>query len=104
MIPGKLRKFKDCSGAYTRIRASENKSGGTEMSQKDGIVVMVHGAWADGSSWRKVINALCINGIKAVTVPLPLTSFADDLAALGRTLERVDGPVLLRPSDPWQSA
>jgi pimeloyl-ACP methyl ester carboxylesterase len=42
-----------------------------------------------------VISALLLNGIKAVTAPLPLTSFADDVAALDRTLERTDGPVVL---------
>jgi pimeloyl-ACP methyl ester carboxylesterase len=58
-------------------------------------VVLTHGAWADGSSWSKVIAALSQKGIKGVAVPLPLTSFADDVAALDRTLERVQGPVLL---------
>jgi pimeloyl-ACP methyl ester carboxylesterase len=58
-------------------------------------VVLVHGAWADGSSWAKVIAPLAASGVKAVAAPLPLTSFADDVAALDRTLERVDPPVAL---------
>jgi pimeloyl-ACP methyl ester carboxylesterase len=58
-------------------------------------IVLVHGAWADGSSWGKVIGALETDGINAVAAPLPLTSFADDVAALDHTLERVDGPVVL---------
>jgi pimeloyl-ACP methyl ester carboxylesterase len=58
-------------------------------------VVLAHGAWADGSSWSKVILALHEKGIKAVTVPLPLTTYADDIAALERSLERVAGPVVL---------
>jgi pimeloyl-ACP methyl ester carboxylesterase len=58
-------------------------------------VVLVHGAWADGSSWSKVISGLRCQGVSAVTVPLPLTSLADDVAALDRTLERVEGPVVL---------
>jgi pimeloyl-ACP methyl ester carboxylesterase len=65
------------------------------MAKNEVTVVMVHGAWADGSSWSKVIKALYLSGIKAVTAPLPLTSLADDIAALNRTLERVDGPVVL---------
>jgi pimeloyl-ACP methyl ester carboxylesterase len=64
------------------------------MSNK-ASVVLVHGAWADGSSWAKVIALLAAEGIKAVAAPLPLTSFADDVAALDRTLERVNGPVVL---------
>jgi pimeloyl-ACP methyl ester carboxylesterase len=65
------------------------------MPPKDATVVLVHGAWADGSSWAKVIAALAGNGIPAVAAPLPLTSFADDVGALDRTLERVGGPVVL---------
>ena len=57
--------------------------------------VLVHGAWADGSSWAKVIASLAASGVKAVAAPLPLTSFQDDVAALDRTLERVEGPVVL---------
>jgi pimeloyl-ACP methyl ester carboxylesterase len=58
-------------------------------------VVLVHGAWADGSSWSKVIRSLQVNGIRTVAAPLPLTSLADDVAALERTLERIDAPVVL---------
>jgi pimeloyl-ACP methyl ester carboxylesterase len=65
------------------------------MSANDVSVVLVHGAWADGSSWSKIISSLVAEGIRAVAVPLPLTSFQDDLAALDRTLERAPGPVVL---------
>src|SRR5579871_4706819 len=58
-------------------------------------VVLVHGAWADGSSWSKIIRPLSAEGIKVVAAPLPLTSFPDDVAALDRALERVPAPVLL---------
>jgi pimeloyl-ACP methyl ester carboxylesterase len=65
------------------------------MSAKNVSVVLVHGAWADGSSWAKVIAPLAAGGIKVVAAPLPLTSFHDDLTALDRTLERVTGPTVL---------
>jgi pimeloyl-ACP methyl ester carboxylesterase len=65
------------------------------MSSNDVSVVLVHGAWADGLSWAKVIAPLAATGIKAIAAPLPLTSFADDVAALDRTLERVAGPAVL---------
>jgi len=58
-------------------------------------VVFAHGAWADGSSWSKLIGPLSAEGITAVAAPLPLTSFHDDVAALERTLERISGPVVL---------
>jgi pimeloyl-ACP methyl ester carboxylesterase len=67
----------------------------TGMTANNATVVLVHGAWADGSSWAKVIMALTASGVKAVAAPLPLTSFHDDVSALDRTLERVEGPVVL---------
>ena len=65
------------------------------MSESDVKVVLVPGAWADGSSWSKVINGLQSKDVSAVTVPVPLTTLADDVAAVDRTLERVGGPVVL---------
>jgi pimeloyl-ACP methyl ester carboxylesterase len=65
------------------------------MSEIDVKVVLVPGAWADGSSWSKVVIGLQSNGINAVTVPVPLTTLEDDVAALDRTLERIGGPVVL---------
>jgi pimeloyl-ACP methyl ester carboxylesterase len=65
------------------------------MSSNGVSVVLVHGAWADGSSWAKVIGPLAAEGVEVVAAPLPLTSFADDVAALDRTLERMSGPVVL---------
>lgn len=65
------------------------------MTGKNANVVLAHGAWADGSSWSKVIAGLNAKGVRAWAAPLPLTSLADDVAALDRTLERVEGPVIL---------
>ena len=65
------------------------------MSSSDLSVVLVHGAWADGSSWAKVIAPLAADGFEVIAAPLPLTSFADDAAALDRALERAKGPVVL---------
>jgi pimeloyl-ACP methyl ester carboxylesterase len=61
----------------------------------DVSVVLVHGAWADGSSWSKIIRALAVEGVRVSAPPLPLTSFQDDVAALDRALERMAGPVVL---------
>ncbi len=65
------------------------------MSMNNVNVVLAHGAWADGSSWAKVVAPLVAEGIGVTAAPLPLTSFADDVAALDRTLERAAGPVVL---------
>jgi pimeloyl-ACP methyl ester carboxylesterase len=58
-------------------------------------VVLVHGAWADGSSWAKLIVGLAAEGVRVVAPPLPLTSFEDDVAALDRALARTAGSVVL---------
>ena len=65
------------------------------MSSGNVNVALVHGAWADGSSWSKIIRLLAADGIRAMAPPLPLISFQDDVAALDRALERVPGPVVL---------
>ena len=65
------------------------------MAAKNMSVVLAHGAWADGSSWARVITALKSEGANVVAAPLPLTSLADDVAALDRTINRVDGPIVL---------
>ncbi|RRA48819.1 alpha/beta fold hydrolase [Acidipila sp. EB88] len=58
-------------------------------------VVLVHGAWADGSSWSKLVPLLEAKGLHVVCVQNPLTSFADDVAATRRIIDAQDGPVLL---------
>lgn len=58
-------------------------------------VVLAHGAWVDGSSWSEVIGALTARGIPVIAAPLPLTSLSDDAAALRRTIDRTQGPVIL---------
>jgi pimeloyl-ACP methyl ester carboxylesterase len=65
------------------------------MSASDVTVVLAHAAWADGSSWSRVIDRLRTAGQRSVAAPLPLTSLVDDVAALGRAIERVDGRVVL---------
>src|SRR5258708_4518246 len=65
------------------------------MAMKDVSVVLAHGAWADGSSWGRVITALKAEAVKVLAAPLPLTSLADDVAALNRSLDRTEGPIVL---------
>jgi pimeloyl-ACP methyl ester carboxylesterase len=58
-------------------------------------VVLVHGAWAECSSWGKVIPLLEKEQYDVQCAPIPLTSLSDDIAALNRAIERTDGPVVL---------
>jgi pimeloyl-ACP methyl ester carboxylesterase len=66
------------------------------MATRDDLtIVLAHGAWADGSSWRKVIRGLRAVGLKSVAAPLPLTSLADDVTILEQTIDRIHGPIVL---------
>jgi pimeloyl-ACP methyl ester carboxylesterase len=58
-------------------------------------VVVVHGAWADGSSWQAVIQPLEERGLNVIAAPIPLTSLSDDAAALQRTIARTRGPAIV---------
>jgi pimeloyl-ACP methyl ester carboxylesterase len=58
-------------------------------------VVVVHGAWADGSSWQAIVGPLENHGLNVIAAPIPLTSLSDDAAALKRTIARTQGPVIL---------
>jgi pimeloyl-ACP methyl ester carboxylesterase len=62
---------------------------------QDSAIILVHGAWADGSCWSNVILPLQRHGLNVICAPLPLTSLTDDIAALRRALERTSGPVVL---------
>src|SRR5882724_1016038 len=58
-------------------------------------IVLVHGAWVDGSGWQGVYKILKKDGYNVSIVQNPLTSLADDVAAVDRVLARQDGPVIL---------
>lgn len=64
-------------------------------SQHTGTIVLVHGAWADGSCWSNIILPLQHQGLSVTTAPIPLLSFTEDVAALQRVIERTAGPVTL---------
>jgi len=72
------------SVAVARVRAESVKN-----------VVIVHGAFADGSGWRKVADILVKDGYTVSVVQEPLTSLAEDVAATKRVLDLQPGPTLL---------
>jgi pimeloyl-ACP methyl ester carboxylesterase len=65
------------------------------MESGDVSVVLAHGAWANGSSWARVMSPLIAAVHKVLAPPLPLTSFDADVAAVERGLERVTGLIVL---------
>jgi pimeloyl-ACP methyl ester carboxylesterase len=62
---------------------------------KKANIIVLHGAWADGSSWEPVIHRLQNQGFNVIAAPIPLTSLSDDAAALRRTIARTEGPVIV---------
>ncbi|MDB5620631.1 alpha/beta hydrolase [Tardiphaga sp.] len=68
-----------------------------KAAEKAGVknIVLVHGAWADGSCWSDVIPLLQARGFNVTAVQNPLTSLADDVAATKRVLAMQDGPTVL---------
>jgi pimeloyl-ACP methyl ester carboxylesterase len=79
--------------ATTFLPSQDAKSQSIPKGVKN--VVLVHGAFADGSSWSKVVTQLQAKGYNVIAAQNPLTSFADDIAAAKRAIAQMDGPVLL---------
>jgi pimeloyl-ACP methyl ester carboxylesterase len=65
------------------------------MAKAETTIVLVHGAWADGSSWSRVIPLLQAKGHRVIAVQIPLTSLEDDLAATKRIVADTAGPIVL---------
>jgi pimeloyl-ACP methyl ester carboxylesterase len=63
--------------------------------ERNATIVLVHGAWADGSCWQKVILPLRKEGLQVMCAPIPLTSLTEDIAALQRVMERASAPTVL---------
>jgi pimeloyl-ACP methyl ester carboxylesterase len=99
----KMTRWKTFRGLSTVVVAvallvAATATGATEQQQQNrGVtnIVLVHGAWADGSSWSKVIPLLEARGLHVVAVQLPLTSQADDVATVQRAIALVGGRLLL---------
>jgi pimeloyl-ACP methyl ester carboxylesterase len=81
--------------AVFSIASSINAAEKIPQDQVVRNVVLVHGAFADGSGWRGVYDNLTQRGYKVTIVQNPLTSLADDVAATKRAIERQDGPTIL---------
>nr|WP_298682326.1 alpha/beta hydrolase [uncultured Dongia sp.] len=81
--------------AATLTGAAQAQQEATLGDQRVKNVVLVHGAFADGSGWRGVYDELTQRGYRVSIVQNPLTSLADDVAATNRVLARQDGPTIL---------
>ena len=98
-----MKRWKPRKSLSTALVAAALLIGGTatgaseQQKENRGVtnIVLVHGAWADGSSWSKVIPLLAAKGLHVDAVQMPLTSQADDIGAVQRAIARVDGRLLL---------
>ena len=92
-----LRRLAAAVVAVALLVAATATGATAQQKQRRGVtnIVLVHGARADGSSWSRVIPLLEAKGLRVDAVQLPLTSQADDVAAVQRAIARVDGPLLL---------
>jgi pimeloyl-ACP methyl ester carboxylesterase len=86
-----------CALLAVALHFSLGNRAAAQSSESHGVrnVILVHGAWADGSSWSKVVPLLEAKGLKVTAVQLPLTSLADDVATVKRAAAMEDGPFLL---------
>jgi pimeloyl-ACP methyl ester carboxylesterase len=75
--------------------ATATLSSNAKAEDEKPTVVLVHGAFADGSSWGRVIPLLQAEGLRVISVQNPLTSLADDVDAVTRVLDAQSGPVVL---------
>jgi pimeloyl-ACP methyl ester carboxylesterase len=88
------------STSYLSLATPENKTlmqpqGIQAMSTNATNIVLVHGAWADGSSWSKEIPILKNAGHRVIAVQLPEHSLADDVDTVKRAIEHIGGPTIL---------
>ena len=83
--------------ALASLVAAAHAQSGAQVSDGNAVknVVLVHGAFADGSGWRGVYDELTSRGFRVTIVQNPLTSLADDVAATRRVLDRQDGMAVL---------
>ena len=80
-------------GTTTTTGAASSNATTTNATKPN--IVLVHGLWADGSSWSKVIPILKNAGYRVIAVQLPNHSLADDVATVNRAIELVGGPTIL---------
>jgi pimeloyl-ACP methyl ester carboxylesterase len=81
--------------ANAQNKTLNQTSGINERAANTTNIILVHGLWADGSSWSKVIPILQKEGHRVIAVQLALHSLADDVATVKRAIDLIGGPVIL---------
>src|ERR1700730_17416430 len=78
-----------------RPRGHADARGPSPFDREAPTIVIVHGAWAEGTSWREVIALLHLEGLSVIAIQNPLSALGGDVDAVTRVLERHPGPVVL---------
>jgi pimeloyl-ACP methyl ester carboxylesterase len=94
-MSSKIKSIMTAAVAATGIATGLQAQDAIAPDQEVRNVVLVHGAFADGSGWRGVYDILTARGYRVNIVQNPLTSLADDVAATHRILDRQNGPTIL---------
>lgn len=92
-LDGSLTQFAHAQN--TAQAAANSQASKTSGFPQNSTIILVHGAWADGSCWRNVILPLERRGLHVICAPVPMTSLTKDATALSHVLERTSGPVVL---------
>jgi pimeloyl-ACP methyl ester carboxylesterase len=82
------------AASFRKMASRRDQGGTTEMNARPNII-LVHGAWADGSCWSAVIERLQADGYHVTAPQFPLTALADDVARLRQVLDLQDGPTIV---------
>jgi pimeloyl-ACP methyl ester carboxylesterase len=95
MLRSRLVSLLAIAGFSLALALAVNTTGKIKAATQIKNVVLIHGAWADGSSWSKLIPLLEAKELHVVAVQTPLTSLADDIATTRRAIALQSGPVVL---------
>jgi len=95
VVEGSLTEFARPHSSATALASLSGQASKMSEFPQNSTIILVHGAWADGSGWHNVILPLERRGCRVICAPIPLTSLTNDATALSWALERSSGPVVL---------
>lgn len=95
LLQGSTSGFAQAHTTARKTLISTSRGSRTKPFLADATIVLVHGAWADGSCWSNVFLPLEQYGLRVLCAPIPMTSLTNDATALSWALERTRGPLVL---------
>jgi pimeloyl-ACP methyl ester carboxylesterase len=95
VVEGSLSEFARAHNSAAALASLSGQASKMSEFPQNSTIILVHGAWADGSCWRNIILPLERRGFRVICAPIPLTSLTNDATALSWALERTSGPVVL---------